>query len=72
MNKKEYWLYGLIVGIIIFGLGFLFYYIKGINREPWGDLSNLVIAVKLSPVIILGLLIGWLYGKIKNRNKMVL
>lgn len=70
MNKKEYWLYGLIVGIIAFGLMFLFYYVKGINREPWGDLSNLIVAIELSPVILVGLFLGWLYGKIKNRNKI--
>ena len=70
MNKK-YWLKGLITGIIIYALCVLGAYFFIVYSAPKGNYFGEALALivgfviyYLSPAIPLGLLIGWMYGKV--------
>jgi len=66
-TNKRYWLRGLTAGFIIYVLGILVVYVTSMGDE-WGPaFEALLVTTYFSPVILLGLLIGWIYGKIKNK-----
>ena len=75
MKQKRYWLRGLLVGLILS----LLYIPFGIfyERAQECDLHGLCgvwifgfpfISV---PLIILSIVVAWIYGRIKDRNKLV-
>lgn len=90
MDKKRYWLRGLIVGLmsaIIIGVLFLFFPVlcsgecqslygfnafqRNVSQVAGGGAPSQITATYLLVVTILGAIIGWIYGKIKNRNSSV-
>ncbi|KKQ19038.1 MAG: hypothetical protein US45_C0061G0006 [Candidatus Nomurabacteria bacterium GW2011_GWA1_37_20] len=64
--QKKYWLRGLITGIIIYALVVLVVFVT--DKGEMAGIVTAAIVAYFSPVILVCLLIGWLYGKIKNRN----
>ena len=72
MNKR-YWLRGLLIGFVVYFLSIIVMLIISafVYEDGWG-LYLLPSAIgRLWPQIFLGLFLGWLYGKIKNRNKSI-
>jgi len=67
--KKKYWLRGGVAGFVISGVWAL----QGVIRNGLEHANrNLIITnllIIIVSVTVVGLIIGWLYGKIKNRNK---
>jgi hypothetical protein len=71
--KKRYWLRGLVIGIVVYVLVVVYYFVinlPGELEQPWPFFATKIALLFLSPAIPLGLLIGWLYGKIKIKNKI--
>lgn len=72
MKQKRYWLRGLLVGIAVYV--FLVLYsclIINVGATPADTLVGVVLfytTIVLIPIMPFGLLIGWIYGKIKNRK----
>ena len=69
MDNKKYWLRGLVAGVIFYILFLLITYILlfilGHGQATTALANGLsVIAGYISPILPLGLLIGWIYGKI--------
>ena len=65
MNKK-YWLRGLLTGVAIYVISVVFTYILALGDE-WGpSFAAMIIGIYASPVIIFGLLIGWIWGRVKQ------
>ena len=81
MNKR-YWLRGSVVSLIIGVILIAFYKIGllpvallfwGLQVPyPGSELNELIILVIISVVFyfIVGAVLGWLYGKIKNRKSL--
>jgi hypothetical protein len=69
MNKK-YWLRGLLTGLVIYVLAVLIAYVTD-NGPEFRGLATLIIAVYSLPVIPIGLLVGWIYGKSKKKSNLV-
>ncbi len=68
-KRKRYWLRGLVTGIIVYVLGVLIVAI-GWHSPDWGYLLGLIFAVYFWPVIIIGLLVGLIIGRIKKRESI--
>lgn len=71
MKTKRYWLRGLVVGVILYMLliiGFTFW--PGVTSDIGTKGTAQVTAVILIPLPILGLIIGWIYGKIQSRKQI--
>jgi hypothetical protein len=75
MNQKRYWLRGGLTGFLIPFISIaLFTFTDSINTGDsfWSELGY-AYAFMGTPIITitvsLGIILGWLYGKIKNRNK---
>ena len=69
MKHKKYWLRGLIIGIIVYILIVAYYFVINLSGElqvPWPFFATKIMLVFISPAILLGLLIGWLWGKVKK------
>ncbi len=64
MNKK-YWFRGLIIGIIIYGVVVLVAY--QFDGPEFKGLGTGIVAVVSSPIILISWIIGWLYGRNKNK-----
>ncbi len=72
-SRNFYWIKGLVVALIAWLLIFLIsehYYFYGRSPELWkilffgrGEYRALWI------YLVIGIILGWIYGKIKNRNK---
>ena len=70
-NKKRYWLRGLITGLIIYLLAVLIVYLTNIESAFGPVWQTEMMAVYVLPIIpFISLFVGWLYGKIKNRNRL--
>jgi len=66
--QKRYWLRGFLSSLIAYAVAIILVYVTSIYDE-WGPAFPAMTAgVFLSPVIVIGLLAGWLYGKIKTRS----
>ena len=66
MNKK-YWLRGLITGAIFWLLMIIFIYWRNVSDGINPEFAIKAVGVVYSPVILVGLLIGWFYGKYRNK-----
>lgn len=67
-KKKRYWLRGLIMSTLIYLLLVLFVYSTDGPELP--GIATVIVATITSPIIPIGLFLGWLYGKIKNRKQI--
>ena len=65
MNPKRYWLRGLVTGVVIYLVGIVFMTLMNVGNA-WGGLGTLLAVVYFWPVIIIGLLIGWILGRFKK------
>jgi ABC-type polysaccharide/polyol phosphate export permease len=70
-TNKKYWLRGLIAAVVGYVLSFLILYIcltalAGKDGSYAFGLVLPILAVYFSPVILLGLFFGWIYGKINK------
>lgn len=65
MNQKRYWLRGLTAGVVIYAVGLLTVYLTE-GAEFYG-LATMIVAVYFSPVIVIGLIIGAIYGKTMSK-----
>ncbi len=64
--KKRYWLRGLITGVVIYVFALIVVYILALGDE-WGPGFAVMIAgIYFSPIIVLGLLVGWAWGNMKK------
>ena len=70
MKQKRYWLRGLLTGIVIYVLCILIISI-GWYSPSWGFIFAAIFAVYFWPVIIVGLLIGWIWGRVKSKDKSI-
>ena len=65
---KRYWLrggmYGLAISVVLFLIT------VSVSDQGLQFLILLALPIVAVFLIVLGLVIGWLYGKIKNRNKI--
>ena len=64
--QKRYWLRGLVTGIVVDMLVVLIVFVT--DRGEMAGIFTATVVAYFSPVIILGAIIGWIYGKIKNRK----
>jgi hypothetical protein len=71
MKQKRYWLRGLLAGIALF----IFFVVCSIVIEHLNDggtfgeqvgVVELLVIPFLSPLIPLGLIIGWIYGRLQR------
>jgi len=75
MKQKRYWLRGGVMGLIISVIALIIIEVAtkcvGICPRFSAFLPEIIFiyGVFIIGGILLGILIGWLYGKIKNRNK---
>ena len=79
MKDTKYWLWGGIGGLCV-GVIFLFNYISTLIRfiysigsgiSAYGIFIILLSILMVSVVtFLLGVFIGWIYGKIRNHNKI--
>jgi len=80
MNTKRYWLRGLLTGFIV-GLILYFTYVIAMTiistqiLPEFGILVGFAVLVQVWPIMIIvsviGLLVGWIYGKIKNQHAII-
>ncbi|MCC2630484.1 MAG: hypothetical protein K0S38_293 [Candidatus Paceibacter sp.] len=79
MNQKRYWLRGGMWGLV-FGYGMYFTMVfatfHGKTTEVFANLEAAYTALLYGfffslPIAILGIIVGLIYGKIKNRNKTI-
>jgi hypothetical protein len=68
MRQKKYWLRGGVIGIIIYILAVLIVFTTTMDKGEYAGFAPFFWSIYFSPIILLGLLFGWLYGKIKNRK----
>ncbi len=68
-NTKRYWLRGLVWGILIYILGIAIVYVT--DKGEMAGFATMIVVIYFSPIIILFWSIGYLRGKIKNRNKSI-
>ena len=68
MKQKRYWLRGLYFGITIYAIELAIVGVDSSGNDS-GNTWLVFAGMYFLPIIFVGLLIGWLYGKIKNRNK---
>ena len=68
MKQKRYWLRGLYFGITIYAIALAIVGVDSSGNDS-GNTWLVFAGMYFLPIIFVGLLIGWLYGKIKNRNK---
>jgi hypothetical protein len=70
MKQKRYWLRGLVTGIIVYTFGVLVVFE---TSKPSGTPLDILIIVGpmvlFAPIILFGLLIGWMWGRIKKDKK---
>jgi len=79
--QKRYWLRGGVTGLVLFCLVFVFMSLKNTGKISVSDAFSCssghgpcLVIINYGLVfffILVGSFLGWLYGKIKNRNKMV-
>ncbi|MFA6404409.1 MAG: hypothetical protein WCW03_00145 [Candidatus Paceibacterota bacterium] len=67
--QKRYWLRGGIIGVIVDVL-FLIFGLISSSQEGYSIIFHWVL-IALVILIPTGAFFGWTYGKIKNRNKVV-
>lgn len=71
--KKKYWLRGGIVGAGFYAFCiFIMYALEAQNQyqpNPASGIGVAVVVMLFWPSIPLGLILGWLYGKTKNKVK---
>ena len=60
-----------MTGIVIYAIGILVVYLTEMNPGvEFAGLGTMIASVAFSPVIVVGLLIGWIWGKVANRNQV--
>lgn len=70
-NNWGYWVRGGAIGLAIYLvciLSYAFFEFFISNETLYMGLGTIILSISLSPIIIIGLFLGWLYGKIKGRK----
>ena len=70
MKTKRYWLRGLISGLIIATIIWLFFKTSCVGLNADGTSSCFVGGNVFIPITLLGLIAGFIYGKIKNQKQV--
>ncbi|GEM_PF-2509826 len=75
MRQKRYWLRGLLIGIFVFVILCLMALVfeSIFDGGTFGDkvyVVQLLVVPFLLPLIPIGLLVGWIYGKINKSSSV--
>lgn len=66
MKKKHYWLRGLTIGVIVYLLAVLYVYVISLSLEWGGAFTAMIAGMYFSPIIIVGWLVGLVWGFVKK------